>query len=72
MQFGVKEGILVNIEPFIEEYSTELKRVFEYNDVFASPPRRRTVPFTACRASSATTAWHTPGVHPPDWLDKLN
>lgn len=74
MQFGVKEGILVNIEPFIEEYSTELRRVFEYNDVFritsTSPDGAI---YGVPRFSECYHCMAYPKVYiRQDWLDKLN
>lgn len=74
MQFGVKEGILVNIEPFIEEYGTEIKRVFEYNDVFrvtsTSPDGAI---YGVARFSECYHCMAYPKVYiRQDWLDKLN
>ncbi|MGI6172966.1 MAG: extracellular solute-binding protein [Christensenellales bacterium] len=34
MQFGVKEGILTSISPFLEDYGYEINSIFEYNPIF--------------------------------------
>lgn len=73
MQFGVKEGILVSISPFLEKYGEEINRVFEYNPVFrvtSTAPDGEV--YGVARFSECYHCMAYPKMYiRQDWLDKL-
>lgn len=73
MQFGIKEEILVPITSYIEEYSTELKSIYEYSEVFK---QTSTAPngeiYGVARFSECYHCMAYPKMYiRQDWLDNL-
>lgn len=74
MQFGVKEGILAPITPYLDEYGKEINYIFDYNPMFKTTS---TAPdgeiYGVARFSECYHCAAYPKMYiRQDWLDKLN